>query len=109
MPCVADGKTAAPGIQGAVAPVACREDAVEEIVSHGDEIEQIDWAPNAHEVARSGARELSGRVGRDGSRRSGGLADAEAADGVPVEIEGEELPDTHFAPSQIRGSLDDSE
>ena len=92
-----------------VAAIAGRHHAVEEIDPGGDGVEDVLRAADAHQVARP---VLGQKVGRDGEGLAdlvAPLADADAADGVAVEIEGQQGLGALGAEVGVRPPLNDPE
>src|SRR6056297_1362999 len=84
---VAQVQDALGGEQDAVSTVACRDHAIEEVHARRDAVEEIERPTEAHQVARSILRKrLVGDADRGAALRPG-LAEAEAAVGIALELE----------------------
>ena len=106
---VADGELALRGEDGAVARVAGRHHAVEEVESHRDEADQLLGRPDAHQVARPVLGQQRDGVARDAASQAALLADREPADGIAVEAERHEVVDAALALAGVHAALHDGE
>ena len=103
----ADAALASEG--GAVAGDAGGKDAIEHVDAASDEFDHLSGRTEAHRVAGLVGGEM--RLGDfDGTKHFRfGFADADAADGVAVEFEGDESLGAFFAEVRVDAALDDAE
>jgi hypothetical protein len=107
--CVAELEDALAGERRGVAAVAGGEDAVEHVHPGEDGGEDVSLVPDAHEVAGLLGGEHGGGVADDSSDIGELLADGDAADGVPREIDGADALGGPLSLLEVGAPLDNSE
>jgi len=104
-----DTDAAFAGEGGAVAGDASGQDAIEHVDAARDEFDHLGGGAEAHRVARLVCRKM-GFGDLDGAKHFGfGFADADATNGVAVEVERNESLGALFAQIWIDAALDNSE
>src|SRR5262249_11566918 len=106
---VADHHLALAGEQRPVATVPGRKDAVEEVIPHSDEANQIARRADAHQIPRRRGGERAARRGGDAGGLRRRLADRPPADGVAVEAERGDRRRALRAERLVEAALDDAE
>src|SRR6185436_5707350 len=103
-----DVELAAPGVNGAVARVARRNDAVEHVVAGAHRMDDVLRPPYAHQVTRPIGRQQTRRKTADGLQLRLALADAEPADGEAFEREPGHFLDAPSAQIREQAALDNT-
>src|SRR5437762_3385632 len=106
---VANHELALAGEERPVARVPGREDAVEEVISHGDEAKQLAGRADTHQVPRSLARQEHTGPRRDARRLRPRLPDREPSHRVPVEAERRETGAALRTELHVASALPDTE
>ena len=99
----------APRERLAVAAVACRQHAVEQVDARAHGGEEVERRPDAHEVARPVGRHLGPELREAARHLLDRLTDREAAERQPVDLERRDLLEVAPPQREIGRALDDPE
>ena len=92
-----------------VAGIAGRDDAIEHVHAHLDPLYKVFRSAHAHQVTGEFMRKVWGQVSYDLQHGFFGLADGEAADGITIKTNLEQLFQTLLAKVEVNAALDDPE